>query len=85
MALYYVALKMLVWQLKRCYLCCIKDICGGGNIAHRYSIVNGFDNPSAYCKHILHFVAHVQDRLFEDLPKVFNTNNVARIKEMIHE
>lgn len=70
---------------EKCKKCCIKDICGGGNIAHRYSKVNGFDNPSAYCKHILHFVAHVQDRLFEDLPKVFNTNNVVRIKEMIHE
>ena len=67
-----------------CKECCIKDICGGGNLAHRYSKNKGFDNPSVYCNHILQFVSHVQERLFEDLPNIFNTDNVIRIKDELH-
>lgn len=68
-----------------CKKCCIKDICGGGNLAHRYSKVNGFDNPSVYCNQILQFVSHVQERLFEDLPDIFNTDNVIRIIDELHK
>ncbi|GHU73826.1 XyeB family radical SAM/SPASM peptide maturase [Bacteroidia bacterium] len=32
-----------------CKKCIIKNICGGGQLAHRFSSKNHFDNPSVYC------------------------------------
>lgn len=67
----------------KCKSCYIRNICGGGNIAHRYSKANQFDNPSAYCKDILTLVSHIQERLFQDVPEVFNSTNVLRLKELM--
>ncbi len=68
---------------KKCRECIIKNICGGGNLAHRYSEINGFNNPSAYCKDILLLVSHIQNCLMNDLPDVFNDKTVYSIKELI--
>lgn len=46
-----------------CQRCSERDICGGGYLPHRYSHVNGFDNPSAWCADILKLFGHVQARL----------------------
>lgn len=61
---------------KRCLDCEICDICGGGNLAHRYSKLNGFNNPSAYCEDIHLLCSHIQHRLTNDLPRVFNDSNI---------
>ncbi len=34
---------------KDCQTCEIKSFCRGGNVIHRYSQDNGYDNPSVYC------------------------------------
>ena len=66
----------------KCKKCIIKNICGGGHLAHRYSSVNGFDNPSVYCKVISSLVMHIQNRLNKDL-----FNNIRSVKniEMLTE
>jgi len=53
---------------EKCRTCVIKSICGGGQLAHRYSSVNGFDNPSIYCFQIFKFLVHVQNKIIGDLP-----------------
>lgn len=68
---------------RKCQECIIKKICGGGNLAHRYSDTNGFDNPSAYCEDILLLVSHIQHRLMDDLPDIFNDQTVCNIKKLI--
>lgn len=65
---------------KKCQECLIRNICGGGNLAHRYSPVNGFDNPSTYCKDIHLLVSHIQHRLISDLPDIFDSNNILVIE-----
>lgn len=68
-----------VVMCKKCKNCIIKDICGGGNLAHRYSTVNGFENPSAYCCDIFLLVSHIQNRLMNDLPKVFGNSSIRKL------
>lgn len=66
---------------KKCRTCSIKEICGGGNLAHRYSDSNGFDNPSAYCSTIYNLCSHIQKRLFDDLPEIFNDQNIISLSK----
>ena len=49
-----------------CLACEIKDFCGGGYVAHRYSDKNQFDNPSVWCKDIKKLVTHISNALFND-------------------
>lgn len=42
-----------------CKKCSIVDFCGGGYIPNRYSIVNGFDNPSYYCNDLKLLINHI--------------------------
>ena len=44
----------------KCKQCPIQAICGGGYPPHRYSSVNGFDNPSVYCRDLMKLVTHIQ-------------------------
>jgi uncharacterized protein len=48
---------------KTCRSCPECDNCGGGYLPHRYSSVNGFDNPSVWCADLLKIFAHVRLRL----------------------
>lgn len=52
---------------KKCLNCKILDICGGGQLAHRFSLKNGFDNPSIYCNEIIKIVVHIQNIIFDKL------------------
>ncbi|HSR68647.1 MAG TPA: radical SAM protein [Acidobacteriota bacterium] len=45
-----------------CQACPERDVCGGGHLPHRYSLSNGFDNPSVWCRDILRFFDHVRAR-----------------------
>ncbi|MDR2409063.1 MAG: radical SAM protein [Bacteroidales bacterium] len=53
----------------KCKKCIIKEICGGSKLPHRFSIINGFDNPSVYCKDLFLLITHIQNTLIDDLPK----------------
>lgn len=56
----------------KCKKCIIKNICGGGHLAHRYSQINGFDNPSVYCSEIFMLVMHIQNRIIDDLSELID-------------
>lgn len=48
----YEAMLKLANKCSTCLRCSEVTLCGGGNIAHRYGL-NGFDNPSVYCRELL--------------------------------
>jgi uncharacterized protein len=45
-----------------CLACPEHDTCGGGYLPHRYSRLNGFDNPSVWCADILKLFRHARNR-----------------------
>lgn len=51
----------------KCRNCCIKNICGGGMLAHRFSKNRGFDNPSVYCFDLFLLIKHIQNDLVSRL------------------
>ena len=51
-----------------CQSCRIRDVCGGGQFAHRYSRAGGFDNPSVYCHDLMKLIAHIHSRVAAALP-----------------
>ena len=65
MKIYYNSKQMLC---KKCLACPVVDICGGGYLPHRYSSVNGFNNPSIYCNDLLKLITHIQNQIIESLP-----------------
>lgn len=52
----------------KCEVCAIKDICGSGYLAHRYSKHNGFNNPTIYCKDLMKLITYIQNDIINDLP-----------------
>ncbi len=56
---------------KKCSVCPVMEVCGGGYIPHRYSSENGFNNPSVYCNDLLKLITHIQNRVLDDLPEEF--------------
>jgi uncharacterized protein len=53
----------------KCISCPINEICGGGYLPHRYSSVNGFNNPSVYCNDLLKMITHIQNKVISQLPE----------------
>lgn len=51
----------------KCKKCIIREICGGGILAHRFSHENKFDNPSVYCYDLFLIIMHIQRVLCLDL------------------
>lgn len=49
-----------------CRNCDVVDVCGGGSVPHRYGL-NGFKNPTVYCKEMRALIRHVQVRISESL------------------
>lgn len=47
-----------------CRKCEFLSVCGGGYLPHRYSVDNGFINPSVYCEDLKHLFRHIRGRLF---------------------
>jgi len=45
---------------ERCQACPEVAVCGGGSVPHRYSRMNGFDNPSIWCEDLLRLLSHVR-------------------------
>lgn len=56
---------------KQCCVCPISEVCGGGYLSHRYSVANGFNNPSVYCKDLVKLITHIQARVLFELPRDF--------------
>ncbi|MFN3850385.1 MAG: radical SAM protein [Spirosomataceae bacterium] len=54
---------------KQCTKCPIKDVCGGGHLAHRFSREREFDNPSIYCFDLMKLITHIQNIVVARLPK----------------
>lgn len=48
---------------KECSLCDLKNICGGGMVAHRFKSENEFNNPSVYCEDIKYIINHINNYL----------------------
>ncbi|MGY2023714.1 FxsB family cyclophane-forming radical SAM/SPASM peptide maturase [Nocardia gipuzkoensis] len=53
-----------------CMSCSLRDICGGGDYAHRYHADTGFRNPSVYCSDLAALIRHIKVRLEDDLDTV---------------
>ncbi len=45
---------------EKCRTCKFMMACGGGYLPHRYSKVNGYDNPSVYCDDLYSVFEHMQ-------------------------
>lgn len=50
-----------------CLSCNYLYACGGGDVMHRYSTQNGYDNPSVYCSDMKRIIEHVWSRISVDL------------------
>jgi len=48
---------------KTCQACPEVETCGGGYLPHRYSRLNGFDNPSVWCADLLKIFTHIRMRM----------------------
>lgn len=51
----------------KCQKCPIVEVCGGGFLPHRFSKVNGFDNPSVYCHDLQKIIIHIQHAVIDSL------------------
>lgn len=56
---------------EKCQGCIVKDICGGGNLPHRFSSKNKFNNPSVYCANLYKLITHIQNKIIAKLPESF--------------
>ncbi len=59
---------------KKCTLCPIVEICGGGHVHTRYKKDNGFDNASVYCNDFIKLITHIQNIVFDSLPEKYKKN-----------
>ncbi|MDF2192588.1 radical SAM protein [Paraflavitalea sp. CAU 1676] len=68
-----------------CQQCDKRHICGGGYLPHRYSKVNGFNNPSVYCNLIKHMIGLVEEDMkntaSEELWNRINQENEAALEK----
>jgi len=53
---------------KKCQLCPVQAVCGGGYLPHRYSAANGFDNPSIYCRDLMKLIISIRQTVVGVLP-----------------
>ena len=51
-----------------CQSCAIFNVCGGGDLVHRWSSESDFDNPTVYCADRMKLIVHIQNRVLADLP-----------------
>jgi uncharacterized protein len=52
-----------------CQACPVVSVCGGGYLPHRYSSLNGFTNPSVYCRDLMKLITHVRNRVLATIPR----------------
>lgn len=67
-----------------CKKCPIVSVCGGGKPPHRFSSVNGFNNPSVYCRDLMKLIVHVQEKVVAELPETLRQEMaLATLKELV--
>jgi uncharacterized protein len=54
---------------KKCRVCPILNVCGGGYLPHRYHPDNGFNNPTVYCEGLIKLITHIQNKVIDLLPE----------------
>ena len=52
---------------QKCQQCSLLDVCGGGNVYHRYSSQSEYNNPSVYCEDYKSIIRHAWHRIKDDL------------------
>jgi uncharacterized protein len=52
-----------------CRRCPVVNVCGGGYLPHRYSLSNGFANPSVYCRDLMKLITHVRNQVLTTIPE----------------
>ncbi len=53
-------------RCEQCSNCPMWDMCLGGFVAHRYSSLRGYRNPSVYCEAIFRLISHAYFKLLND-------------------
>jgi uncharacterized protein len=51
----------------KCRACRVRQVCGGGQYAHRYSPGTGFANPSVYCPDLMRLIDHIRQTMQTDI------------------
>ena len=54
----------------KCQACPLVKICGSGYLPHRYSVENGFNNPSVYCADLEKLIRHIHSYISLQLSSV---------------
>ncbi len=57
---------------KKCLECPVMDICKGGRLVHRHKKENGFNNPSVYCEDMILIISHIQNKMMELIPSMYD-------------
>jgi len=53
---------------QQCASCEVVDVCGGGAVPHRYGL-NGFRNPTVYCREMKALITHAKARVLRELKR----------------
>lgn len=53
-----------------CLACPVVEVCGGGQLAHRYRADEGFRRPSVYCADLSRLITGIAHRVSDDLQRV---------------
>ena len=61
-----------------CEACRVREVCGGGYLAHRYSRDRQFDNPSVYCDSLFSIISHIRVRIAESLGPLLEERDALR-------
>lgn len=69
--------RQLVSAPAKCGGCAHVAACQGGEMAHRYKLGSGFDNPSVYCGPLKALYAHVEMRLAAPVAEVLQRRRFA--------
>jgi uncharacterized protein len=56
----------------KCLECPVVDICKGGRLVHRHKKENGFNNPSIYCEDMILIISHIQNKMMELIPSMYD-------------
>jgi uncharacterized protein len=53
---------------EQCLNCQVYELCGGGFLGNRYSVQNGFNNPTIYCKDMVRLISFIQNDIIDSFP-----------------